>query len=57
MHILTEPKNALVKQYQKLISLDDTELEFEPDALEAIAKKQSTEIPVRAACVRSSKKS
>ena len=39
VRILTEPKNALVKQYQKLLSLDDTELEFEPDALEAIAKK------------------
>ncbi|EPH96815.1 MULTISPECIES: ATP-dependent Clp protease ATP-binding subunit ClpX [unclassified Enterococcus] len=39
VRILTEPKNALVKQYQKLLSLDDTELEFEPDALEAIANK------------------
>ena len=37
--ILTEPKNALVKQYQKLFELDDTLLEFEPDALEAIADK------------------
>ena len=37
--ILTEPKNALVKQYQKLLSLDNTELEFEPEALRAIAKK------------------
>lgn len=39
VRILTEPKNALVKQYQKLLSLDDTELEFEPDALKAIAAK------------------
>lgn len=39
VRILTEPKNALVKQYQKLLSLDDTELEFEPDALRAIANK------------------
>ena len=39
VRILTEPKNALVKQYQKLLSLDDTELEFEPEALRAIAKK------------------
>lgn len=39
VRILNEPKNALVKQYQKLLSLDDTELEFEPEALRAIAKK------------------
>lgn len=39
VRILTEPKNALVKQYQKLLSLDDTELEFEPAALQAIAEK------------------
>ncbi|HFI0464180.1 TPA: ATP-dependent Clp protease ATP-binding subunit ClpX [Streptococcus suis] len=37
--ILSEPKNALVKQYQKLLALDDVELEFEPDALAAIANK------------------
>lgn len=39
VRILTEPKNALVKQYQKLLSLDDTELEFDPDALRSIANK------------------
>ncbi|WP_265459208.1 ATP-dependent Clp protease ATP-binding subunit ClpX [Enterococcus sp. HY326] len=39
VHILTEPKNALVKQYQKLLALDDTDLEFEPDALRSIANK------------------
>ncbi|WP_417630298.1 ATP-dependent Clp protease ATP-binding subunit ClpX [Enterococcus faecalis] len=39
VRILTEPKNALVKQYQKLLSLDDTKLEFEPEALKAIATK------------------
>ena len=38
VHILTEPKNALVKQYQKLFKLDDVNLEFEEDALRAIAK-------------------
>ncbi|MDT2740543.1 ATP-dependent Clp protease ATP-binding subunit ClpX [Enterococcus canintestini] len=37
--ILTEPKNALVKQYKKLMSLDETELTFEPSALKAIAAK------------------
>jgi ATP-dependent Clp protease ATP-binding subunit ClpX len=39
IQILTEPKNALVKQYQKLFEMDDTILEFEPEALEAIADK------------------
>jgi ATP-dependent Clp protease ATP-binding subunit ClpX len=37
VRILTEPRNALVKQYQRLFELDGVELEFEPDALEAIA--------------------
>ena len=37
VQILTEPKNALVKQYQKLFELDNVELEFTSDALEAIA--------------------
>ena len=39
IQILTKPKNALVKQYQKMMSLDDVELEFEDDALLEIAKK------------------
>ena len=37
VRILQEPKNALVKQYKKLMEYDDVELEFEPEALEAIA--------------------
>jgi ATP-dependent Clp protease ATP-binding subunit ClpX len=37
IEILTEPKNALVKQYQKLFELDDVELEFSSDALEVVA--------------------
>jgi ATP-dependent Clp protease ATP-binding subunit ClpX len=37
VRILTEPRNALVKQYQRLFELDGVELEFEPNALEAIA--------------------
>ena len=37
VRILTEPKNALVKQYKKLMEYDDVDLEFEPEALEAIA--------------------
>ena len=39
VQILTEPKNALVKQYQKLFSMDGVELEIRPSALTAIAKK------------------
>ena len=37
--IVTEPNNALVKQYKKLFELDDVELEFEPEALNAIVDK------------------
>ena len=37
VRILTEPKNALVKQYKKLFAIDGVELTFEPAALEAIA--------------------
>ncbi|KRL85212.1 ATP-dependent Clp protease ATP-binding subunit ClpX [Ligilactobacillus equi] len=37
VRILTEPRNALVKQYKKLLALDDVELTFEPAALEAMA--------------------
>ena len=37
--IVTEPKNALVKQYKKLLELDGVELEFEPEALNAIVDK------------------
>ncbi|MED1204830.1 ATP-dependent protease ATP-binding subunit ClpX [Heyndrickxia acidicola] len=39
IQILTQPKNALVKQYKKMLELDDVELEFEEDALTEIAKK------------------
>ncbi|MCB9897521.1 MAG: ATP-dependent Clp protease ATP-binding subunit ClpX [Planctomycetes bacterium] len=39
VHTLTWPKNALVKQYQTLFQLDSCELEFEPDALRAIAQQ------------------
>ncbi|MGI8383161.1 ATP-dependent protease ATP-binding subunit ClpX [Robertmurraya sp. P23] len=39
IEILTKPKNALVKQYQKMLELDDVELDFEEDALKEIAKK------------------
>ncbi|PSL00796.1 ATP-dependent Clp protease ATP-binding subunit ClpX [Murinocardiopsis flavida] len=39
VQILTEPKNALVKQYQRLFELDNVELEFSDDALDAIAEQ------------------
>ena len=39
MRILTEPKNALVRQYSKLLSFDNVELEFTEDALRTIAKQ------------------
>ena len=39
--ILTEPKNALVKQYKSLLSMDGVDLSFEKDAVEAIADKIS----------------
>ncbi len=39
VRILTEPKNALVKQYQKLLEMDNVQLEFEEGALQQIAKE------------------
>jgi len=39
VRILTEPKNALVKQYQKFFALDNVDLVFEPTSLNAIAEK------------------
>ena len=39
IRILTEPKNALTRQYQKLLELDHVELEIQPEALERIAEK------------------
>ncbi len=39
VQILTEPKNALVKQYSKLLSMEGVELEVRPSALKAIARK------------------
>jgi len=37
--ILTEPKNALVKQYQRMFELDGVDLEFDPDAIAAVAEQ------------------
>ena len=39
VRILKEPKNALVKQYKKLLELDGVDLEFKEDAMEAIAQE------------------
>ncbi|KAB8142369.1 ATP-dependent Clp protease ATP-binding subunit ClpX [Chloroflexia bacterium SDU3-3] len=39
MRILTEPRNAIVKQYQKMFALDNVELEFTTDGMEAIAER------------------
>ena len=39
VRILVEPKNALSKQYQKLLEMDKVELEIQPEALEAVAQK------------------
>ena len=42
VRILTEPKNAIIKQYQKLFGMDGVELEFEESALRAIAERAET---------------
>ncbi len=42
VHILKEPKNSLVKQYKKLFKMDDVNLEFDEEALKAIAKAAKT---------------
>ncbi|HWA05911.1 MAG TPA: ATP-dependent Clp protease ATP-binding subunit ClpX [Ignavibacteria bacterium] len=42
LSILTEPKNAIVKQYKKLFRMEGVELEFEDDALQAVVKKAIT---------------
>ena len=39
MKILTEPKNALVRQYQKLLAMDHVDLEFDDGAIHAIARQ------------------
>ena len=39
VRILNEPKNALIKQYKKLFAMDGVELEFEDEAVRAIARK------------------
>ncbi len=49
VQILSEPKNAIIKQYKKLLAMDEVQLEFDEDALRAIAKKaKEKEIGARA---------
>ena len=52
VRILTEPKNALTKQYKALLALDNVELVYEPEALEAIADK-AVEMEIGARGLRS----
>ncbi|MCI1710216.1 MAG: ATP-dependent Clp protease ATP-binding subunit ClpX [Chiayiivirga sp.] len=53
--ILTEPKNAITKQFKKLFEMEGAELEFRADALNAMAQaRHSSARPVRAACAPSS---
>jgi ATP-dependent Clp protease ATP-binding subunit ClpX len=51
VRVLTEPKNAIVKQYQHLFNIDGVELEFTPDALEAAAER-ALDHPTGARCLR-----
>lgn len=48
--IMKEPRNAILKQYEKLLELDEVKLEFADDALEAIAPKSNGEKD-RSACI------
>ena len=55
MTILTEPKNALVKQYQKLFEMDGVSLRFTDGALRAVARQALARKAARAASARSSR--
>lgn len=50
--VLTEPKNALVKQYATLFEMEGVKLTITEDALRAIAKRRLNARPAPAACVR-----
>ncbi len=43
VQVLQKPKNAILKQYRKLLQMDEVDLEFEDDAMMAVAKKSSGE--------------
>jgi len=57
MRIMTEPKNALTRQYQKLFEMEGAEISFDESALREIAKKAKQRDTGRAACGRSSRTS
>ena len=56
VRILTEPKNALVRQYQKVFEFEDVELEFTPDGLRRSPTRRCCGAPAPAACGRSSRR-
>jgi ATP-dependent Clp protease ATP-binding subunit ClpX len=51
VRVLTEPKNAIVKQYQQLFGIDGVDLEFAPEALDAAAER-ALEHQTGARCLR-----
>lgn len=51
--VLTQPKNAILKQYQKLLALDEVDLQFDDGAIRAIAKQAAEKRQARVLCVRS----
>jgi ATP-dependent protease Clp ATPase subunit len=53
VRILTEPKNALIKQYRRLFEMESIDLRLADEALGAIARRRWSETPGRAACARS----
>ena len=55
--ILKEPRNAILKQYQKLLALDEVKLDFDQGALEAIAERLWRRIPEPGLCVPLSRNS
>ncbi len=57
VQILVEPKNALSRQYERVFALDNVELEFTPDALEAVAEQACCAARAPVVCGPSSKKS
>jgi len=56
VRILVEPKNALIKQYERVFELDGVKLEFSDDALEAVAEQALLRVPVPGACAPSWKR-
>ena len=53
INVMTKPRNALVRQYQYMFSMDHVELEFEPEALKAVAQKAMEDVYKRQALHRS----